>query len=206
MPVSVKNIFPLIVPASYYAKGTWELPHYRLPNESFLLTWAVFGNDNSMPYLTNDQFISLNSENKNWQQEAFENLRYSIDNNEMFFTHFKISEDQSRLIFLSFIHSDGIGSSRILLSSELQRIFPNGYYVAFPDRSCGLVISKDISEGELAETKDLVQSMYQEATIPMSKQLYSDDDFTLPELLVKPIDIDRSQFFVKEALKLSPKK
>jgi hypothetical protein len=41
------------------------------------------------------------------------------------------------------MNSDGIGSSRVVLSNELVKAFPNGYYLAFPDRSCGLVITKD---------------------------------------------------------------
>ena len=101
------------------------------------------------------------------------------------------------------MNSDGIGSSRILLSNELTRAFPNGYYLALPDRSCGLVISKDIKERELKEIKDQVAKMYKTATTAMSGQLHASDDFALLEDWTKPIDEGFSIILTNEINKLT---
>ena len=92
-----------------------------------------------------------------------------------------MSQDGKRIVFKAFINEDGIGSSRILLSKELSSAFPNGYYVAFPDRSCGLIIPKNINGKELEEMKTLIKKMKKGATISMSDQLYDMEDFSLPE-------------------------
>jgi hypothetical protein len=202
MTISFDNIFPLIVPAGYYAKGTWDLPHYNFPNQSFILTWVTFGTSTTMSYLTQGQFQDLTNKHECWQQNSFENLRRSIGDHENFFTQFKMSNDGQRLIFLSFMNGDGIGSSRILLSDELTKTFPNGYYLAFPDRSCGLVISKDITDKELAETKTMIKGMFQNATTSMSGQLHLASDFSLPERWTQPIDTEFSVVLTNEILKL----
>ncbi len=79
-----------------------------------------------MSYLTRDQYQNLEVKNPGWQQNAFENLRLSIDDEENFFSQYKKSSD-GRLLFLVFINSDGIGSSRVLFTQELTKSFPNGY-------------------------------------------------------------------------------
>ena len=94
MTIDIDKIYPLIVPATYYTETTWELPHFNLANKSFILTWVIFGTATSMIYLNKIQYECLNDNHKNWQQKAFENLRYSISEEENFYTYFKISEDK----------------------------------------------------------------------------------------------------------------
>ena len=202
--MSLDNIFPLIVPANYYVKGTWELPHNTFPNQSFILTWVIFGSAATMNYLTQEQYQELNNKHDSWQQKSFENLRLSIADNENFFSQFKMAAGGQQLLWLSFMNGDGIGSSRILLSTELTKAFPNGYYLAFPDRSCGLVIAKDISDKELIEIKNMVKGMYQGATTAMSAQLHPESDFVLPERWTQPIDTEFSNILTKEIFKLRP--
>ena len=206
MTISLYNIYPLIVPANYYVKGTWKLPHYPFSNKSFILTWVTFGSAATMNYLTQEQYQELNNKHDFWQQKSFENLRQSIANNENFFSQFKISADRQQLLWLCFMNGDGIGSSRILLSTELTKAFPNGYYLAFPDRSCGLVIAKDISYKELKEIKEMIKGMYKGATTSMSGQLHPASDFDLPEQWTQPIDKEFSNLLTNEILKLRPVK
>ena len=123
--------------------------------------------------------------------------------NENFFTHFKKTSDNSKILFLAFENGDGIGSSRILLKTELSKIFSNGYYVALPDRNFGLAIAKDISETELKKTKILVKKMYKVATSPMSPNLHEPIDFDLPPEWLTPIDENYSQLLINEAINLS---
>lgn len=206
MTISLDNIYPLIVPANYYVKGTWELPHYTLPNQSFILTWVTFGSAATMNYLTQEQYQELNTSYEGWQQKSFENLRLSIADNENFFSQYKMSAGGQQLLWLCFMNGDGIGSSRILLSNELTKAFPKGYYLAFPDRSCGMVIAKDISDTELKEIKDMVKGMYKSATTSMSGQLHPASDFELPQQWTQPIDTKFSSVLTNEIFKLRPVK
>jgi hypothetical protein len=203
MKISADDIFPLVVPASYNSKA-WALPHYKLPNSSFILTWVTSSSGATMNYLTQEQHQSLSSIDEDWQKVSFENLRRSIRDNENFFSQYKMSKDGQRLIFLAFLNSDGIGSSRILLSYELRRAFSHGYYLAFPDRSCGLVVAKDITDKELNETRKLVKSMYKGATTPMSDELHQADEFLLPADWTQPVDLDFSSLLTNEIFKLRP--
>jgi len=203
MTISPNNIYPLIVPANYYVKGTWELPHHPFSNQSFILTWVRFGSAAAMNYLTQEQYQELNNTHDGWQQKSFENLRMSIGDNENFFSQFKMGADGKQLLWLCFMNRDGIGSSRILLSTEFTNAFPNGYYVAFPDRSCGLVIATDIGSKDLKEITDMVKGMYKGATTPMSEHLHSPSKFILQESWTQPIDKGFSDILTNEIVKLS---
>lgn len=195
--ISIDNIYPLIVPSSYYSKNVWDLPHYAFPNKEFILTWVIFNEANSMTYVTRAEEDYLISNYSNWQQRTFENLRNSLNAEEGFFTRYKVSNsDREHLIFISFLNSDGIGSSRILFKSELKRAFPDGYYVALPDRSCGIVVPKNTTGEELSEIRSLVKSMHGNATTFMSSELHTPFDFELPEQWLDPIDIVYSEILV----------
>lgn len=193
----LSNIYPLIVPQDYYVKNVWELPHYVFPDNNFILTWVSFG-EGTMEYLRESNYQILNANYPGWEQIAFENLRHLDTAKGIFSTHTKMSQDGKRIIFKAFINEDGIGSSRILLSKELTSAFPNGYYVAFPDRSCGLIIPKNISREELEEMKALVKKMKKGATISMSNQLHDMADFAVPEAWIMPIDENHSQSLVEK--------
>lgn len=201
--MEIDNIFPLVVPSDYYREGTWDLPHYKLPNHSIILTWVIFGSTNSMTYISQEEYQLLESKYKNWQQKALDNLRIWHNGSEYFFTHYKLSEDRQKLQWLCFMNDDGIGSSRLLLSEELAKGFPNGYYLSFPDRSIGIAVSKEMTEVELNETVNQIVDMYEKATTQMSNQLHLPSDFALPSSWTQPIDQNLSDTLVKQILSLS---
>ncbi|PWK78326.1 hypothetical protein LX99_02168 [Mucilaginibacter oryzae] len=197
--MNLDQIFPLIVPRSYYHESTWPSPHQQLNNKEFLLTWVFFTGPGQMTYLTKDEFALLNESHKHWQQTAFENLRHSITDNENFFTHQATGSDGKTIKFLVFMHADGIGSSRILLSHELSAIFPDGYRVALPDRSVGMVVPNRINQHDLKEVKQIIKGMHQTATTSMSGQLYDAEWFALPAGWLKPVDDAFSDRLINES-------
>jgi hypothetical protein len=202
--MKLDQLFPLIVPSEYYSlPNTWDLPHYSFPNQNFGLTWVFFEAEGAMTYLTRSEYEELERSQSNWQQQAFENLRNSIDEQEGFHTHYKMSDDGQRLIFIAFMNSDGIGSSRTLLSVELAAAFPQGYAIAFPDRSCGLIIANNITDDELIETLQLIETMYDGATTAMAQQLLAPAEVAGPSQWVWPIDLPLSQSLIAEILKLN---
>jgi hypothetical protein len=192
MPISIDHLYPLIVPQSYYSNETWDLPHHDLTATQFILTWVSFRGDEAMTYLTRAEYKHLNETQSDWQRRSFENLRQLTKEDEYLCTHSQQSELSKNLSFIVFMHQDGIGSSRILLSKELEKLFPEGYFVAMPDRSCGVAISKDATQSELSEIKLLLKNIYTEATTPMSSELFDSNDFELINNWTSPIDIDYS--------------
>src|SRR5690349_11763234 len=132
--MDIDIIYPLIVPSSYYDNKVWDLPHQTFPNNDYILTWVFFRHERSMSYIKREEYSLLNDSYHNWQQRAFENLRISGDH---FYTSFRKDEGNGSLSFIIFCNEDGIGSSRILFSKELSQGFPEGYYVAMPDRAVG---------------------------------------------------------------------
>ncbi len=154
-----------------------------------------------MSYIKRSDYETLQSNYPGWQQKAFENLRHSMTDSENFFTQYKINNSR-QLIYITFMHQDGIGSSRILLREELAPAFPEGYQIAFPDRSCALIISNNATKSELKEIRKMVFGMYKKCTTPISGDLFTPDQFTLPPSWIKPIDDDWSNTLSNEIIKL----
>ncbi|HEV2478895.1 MAG TPA: hypothetical protein VGS79_04500 [Puia sp.] len=192
-------LYPLIVPKSYYVKGVWDLPHHAFPAEEFILTWVFCKKaSGSMGYLTREQYEALEKDKPRWQQTAFENLRGKTGESSKFFTHYKLSEDESRIIFLAFTNEDGVGSSRVLCSHELSRAFPQGYSIAFPDRSCGFVIPNGLRPDELADVRKMLNKTLRGASVPMSDELFQPDRFVLPQSWLKPMDLGHANNVIKK--------
>ena len=198
--MDLNTIYPLIVPSTYYIAGTWDLPHQNFPNKDYILTWVFFKAESSMTYITRADFELLNANHTNWQQIAFENLRNSLDTEESFYTSFRISENDNKLSFLVFSNLDGIGSSRILLSYEFDQAFPEGYNVAMPDRSCGLIISNNLSSVEHKILEDVIKEYYGCTGTPMSSTVMQPSDFSLPSEWLLPLDNDLSSWMIEEML------
>lgn len=135
--MELQHLYPLIVPSSYVSDTTLDLPPHPLPHKNFILTWVSFEADEVMTYLTRAEYQHLEATQPGWQQVAVDNLRHSLAENKSLYTHAKVSDDARRVVFLAFMHQDGIGSSRLLLAPEWSQAFPNRYYLALPDRSCG---------------------------------------------------------------------
>jgi hypothetical protein len=126
-----------------------------------------------------------------------------LTGNEDLYTHAKVSDNARRVVFLAFMHQDGIGSSRLLLTPEWNEAFPNGYYLALPDRSCGLLIPHGTSATDIADTQQLVESMYDGVTVPMFDQLYTSADFALPAAWITPPATQSSQALLEAIAQLT---
>jgi hypothetical protein len=198
--MNVDTLYPLIVPSSYLDGGVWKLPHHTFPNSEYMLTWVFFSTESSMSYITEDDYFTLNTNHKDWQQVSFENLRNSLGKSKHFYTNFRAADDGQSLSFIIFSNEDGIGSSRILLSHELSKGFPEGYCVAMPDRSFGIVISKKISKADSTILQDIIEKYYGCTGTAMSTDLMPPTDFVLPQNWLAPIDTGLSDWMVDEIL------
>jgi hypothetical protein len=203
--MNIDNIFPLVVPMRFYSQNTKKMPMYKLANKDYILTWVVLEKGEPMEYVTPYLHKTLGRRMPGWETLTFENLRLSINENEISFTQHKMSSDGKRIIFIVFLNADGMGSSRVLLQYELGIAFPNGYYIAMPDKTCGLVIAKDITKKELEETTKMVEKTFKTAEMPISGSLHEIQDFALPREWTTPEDDDFSNEMVEEIMNLRGK-
>ena len=128
---------------------------------------------------------------------------YATGESSKFHTHYKLSEDESRIIYLAFTNEDGVGSSRVLCSHELNRVFPQGYSIAFPDRSCGFVIPNGLHESELDGVRKMLNKTLRGASVPMSDELFRPDQFVLPSSWLRPLDQNHANEVIKKVALLA---
>jgi len=198
--MDIDKIYPLIVPSGYYNKNVWDLPHHLFPNTNYILIWVFFGSERTMTYITKEVFAVLNHEHNNWQQRSFENLRNSLTEEENFYSRYRESEFDHSLSFLIFSNNDGIGSSRILFSHELEKAFPKGYMVGMPDRSCGLVISKAMNPADRNILEEIIDEYHGCSGTAMTKSIMPPNDFALPKDWIHPIDNELSAWMIEGIL------
>lgn len=162
------RLFPLIVPSSYLQPGTWDLPFRRLRDPRIFVTWVALHENQTMVYVNRQQMQSWESNKVDVAQIAVSNLRH--DTGQYLATREKRSEN-GKLHWIAMMHQDGLGSSRVLLSRELQAIFPEGYRIAIPERSCGMAISVEAGEDEKSGFLNSVRNCYEKGTTPMLPEL-----------------------------------
>jgi len=160
----LESLRPLIVPSAYFASGEFLAPHIRLAAPDLALTCVLLDNDQTMLYVQPPLAESWEEAGIDWREAALAEMRRADEG--LLWTHEK-RDETNRLIWIGFMNADGLGSSRLLLKDELERQFPEGYYVALPDRSCGIAISRNTAWDGLGELRTMVADMYRDATIPM---------------------------------------
>ena len=171
----LERLFPLIVPREYFELGM-PAPHHALPEKDLALTWVLL-QPTTMLYLTPEEAERFDKAGLAWKEKAIENLAFDPGG---MATHEKKSPD-GRLLWVAMMHHDGLGSSRTLLAPGWKQAFPEGYWLALPDRSFGMVISRSLKPPELAEVKTMVAQMYVGATTPMSGRLYEPEELAIPD-------------------------
>ena len=182
--VDLTRLQPLIVPAEYVGLASWDLPHARLPNPAFVVTWVDFGE--GLTYVTREQVAALDAADPHWPRRALDNVRQP----KWFDRQRKVSATGT-LEWMAFVNDeDTSSSSKVLLQWELSRIFPEGYLVGIPDRACGLVVSAQCTEEALRQVRDLLAQMHATATTPMSPHLYPSSDFHVPDAWAVPVAED----------------
>lgn len=196
--MDIYNLYPLIVPSTYYSKDVWDLPHQAFPNKSYILTWVYFRTEDSMTYIKREEFDQLNIQVPNWQQISFENLRLLTEIDGVFFNEFRVDPDTNTLSFILFLNPDGLGSSRILFIDELTKGFAGDFEVCIPDRFCGIAVSKSISVSERRILDEIIDEKYGCSGTAMSKSLFSPTVFELPSSWSKPIDQELSDWMIEQ--------
>ncbi len=129
-----------------------------------------------MLYVSHQLATHWETKNIDWKTKAFDNLlRISID---LPWTH-ELRSESGRLFLVAMLHPDGFGPSRLLLSSLLDGVFPTGYQVAIPERSCGLAFVNDLSPAEAEQVEKLVTECFEKGSNPVSSKHFDSGEFRI---------------------------
>lgn len=171
--MDITSLFPIIVPRSYNDHGRWVGPLKNLRHPELAVTWVALNEPESMSYVSHSDAAHFRATGVDYEAIALQNLKEMSE--DQLFTHEK--RVNGILIFAAAMHPDGLGSSRLLLTEQWQAYFPHGCEMALPERSCAIVIPRDIPEEERLSVLAIVDRCYADGTTPMLPGFLSSDQF-----------------------------
>lgn len=158
--VDPASIRPVILPFALSS----AFPSYKLPGAELYVLW-VSSSPSAVAGYTNE--IYINQQQASWLEEHGYSLpKLALLNiaqltGDAWDSH-RNEEDDGTVTSLGFLHDDGYGPARLLFRQYYRDCFPDGYWVAIPNRNTALAFSKSLSAEELAGAQELVQSCYEE--------------------------------------------
>src|ERR1700683_4465624 len=150
-------VVPVFIPSSFVETGAWPGPYEILRARGVALAWAALLPDQAIRYVLHDAQREWETQRVDWKTRALQNLR---DRSLEPMGSGALFRDNGETWLISLMHSDGLGPSRLLLTDELERLFPNGYRVALPERSRGFAFSSNLDLEDADTIDHLVQSCY----------------------------------------------
>lgn len=175
--INLDALFPLFVPASFLATGLWPGPVERLRAPGIGLTWVVEQPGQTMRYVDRGIVAYWEQQEIDWRTRAVANVLCASKS--PIWTH-ELRREGGELYAAFFMHDDGYGPSRLLLTAELQAAFPAGYHVGLPEMSCGLALSKDAGAAERQRVDQIVAGSFEKGTRPLVAGILDSSDL-LPE-------------------------
>lgn len=166
------TLLPIIVPRTYFQYGNWPGHHLLLRHPDLAVTWVELSEPMGMDYVNIDRHAEIEMNGHDVHALAMTNLRRLSD---PLATHSKT--EGSRSLFHAMMHQDGLGTSRLLLLSELDSALPQGYWLGIPERSCGFVVPKDVTASEHDNALEVVRKCYEDGITPMLPGLFERDMF-----------------------------
>jgi len=160
----IEKVIPILIQKSFITKGNWIGPYSLLINKKLAISWVILKPDQAMVYVNFEREKIWNSQSVNWKQIALDNLKEL--SNQVPYTHEKKDND-GNLIYVVAMQNDGLGTSRLFLTNYWKKLFPQGYYFAAPERSCGFIINKNIGINDKKETLQLINNCYRNGTSPI---------------------------------------
>jgi hypothetical protein len=167
------DLLPVLLPASFFADGKWPGPYTRLRTGEIGLTWAVRLSAGSVRYVSRAMQSHWEARGMDWQALALSNLSRYTKSQPGPRTLRRIDGE---VFAIAFLDEDGLGPSRLLFREMLSELFPLGYRVAIPERSCALAFSNDVTEQELKQVEGVTDHCYRHGTRPFVPSFYAADD------------------------------
>lgn len=174
--LDVGKVVPLFVPSSFVDAGVWPGPYASLRAPDITLVWAVLLSEDAIRYVLHDMRQAWEAQGIDWQARALENLRElspePLGTGALF-------RDNGETWLISLMQEDGLGPSRLLLTAQLERVFPKGYRVAMPERSRGFAFSAELDLEDADTVESLIRSSYAKGSRPLSPWIFEPDDLLI---------------------------
>jgi hypothetical protein len=165
----LSQVLPVFIPSAFVESGAWPGPYATLRTREVALAWAFLMPDDAIRYVLHDMQREWEARGIDWKTCAVENLRQR--SSEPLATGALLREN-GEIWLISLMHPDGLGPSRLLLTEELERLFPKGYRVALPERSRGFAFASDLDLEDADTIDNLVQKCYRRGDRPLSSGIF----------------------------------
>jgi hypothetical protein len=165
----LSQVVPVFIPSSFVEAGAWPGPYQTLRAGGLALAWAALMPDDAIQYVQHDAQREWETQGIDWKSCALQNLRERspepLGSGALF-------RDNGETWLISLMHSDGMGPSRLLLTDELERLFPQGYRVALPERNRGFAFAVGLDDIDADTVESLVRGSYSNAERPLSPEIF----------------------------------
>jgi hypothetical protein len=168
-----RELLPVLLPASFFSTGEWGGPFTRLRAAEIGLTWAVLMPGGSLRYVNQAIESHWDKQRLDWKALALANLSRHTENQP---GPRMLRRVNGEVFAVAFFYEDGLGPSRLLFRGTLSRLFPKGWRVAIPERSCGFAFGTDLTPEEQSQVDGVVNHCYQHGTRPFAPGSYAMDD------------------------------
>jgi hypothetical protein len=175
--IDTARLLPVFALSKLFSTGRWCGPHVRLRTPELGLTWAVLLPGSVITYVTFEMQAFWEGKDLDWKRVALRNLGAATNNREGART---LCRSDGKPYAIAFMYEDGLGTSRLLLHQGLEQMFPKGYHVALPERSCGFAFTSDVSPSEARTIQGIVDRCHRNGTYPLLPGSYASSDL-LPE-------------------------
>ena len=175
----IGRIVPVFVPASLVETGletgTWTGPFSILPAGGVAIAWAVLV-DGGIRFVLHELQREWEAGDIDWRTRSIQNLRALTSEPLGAGALFR---DNGEIWLISLMDPDGLGTSRLLLTAEVARVFPNGYRVALPERNRAFAFSRELDAEEAATVENLIQRSYATSEWRLSPKIFEPDDLVI---------------------------
>jgi hypothetical protein len=171
--IPTNQLLPIFVPADFFKFDNWPGPYHLCKAQGLGQTWIILQPQETMLYLSREMQEYWESQGLDWVHVARDNLIGLSEENE--YTH-EFRRDDGQLFAVALMQDDALGPSRLLLGDYFDRIFPQGYNVALPEMSCGLVIAKDLTMEERERIVRIIDDCYHNGTRPLISGVHEATD------------------------------
>jgi hypothetical protein len=174
--LDIGKVVPVFLPSSFVEAGVWPGPYATLRAQGVAQAWAVLLPDDAIRYVLHDMARAWEALGIDWKARALENLRALSP--EPVGTGALLRDDGETWL-ISLMHADGLGPSRLLLTDQLERVFPQGYRVALPERSRGFAFAADLDLEDSDIVDNLIRSSHSKGERPLSPGIFDPIDLLI---------------------------
>jgi hypothetical protein len=177
--LDINRVVPVFIPSSFIEGGAWPGPYATLRARGVAMAWAVLLPGDTIRYVLDDMQRPWETQGIDWKARALQNLRELSPEPPGTGALFR---DNGETWLISLMHEDGLGPSRLLLTDQLERVFPKGYRVALPERNRGFAFASDLDLEDADTIDNLIQKCYWKGERPLAPAIF-DPDALLPSSL-----------------------